>query len=64
MHKIIISVFHEFVLGLASLHTEILALRQQVVVLKLYWPGHRFGKQKGFSGSSCLTYGLAGVTPW
>ena len=37
MHKIInmlISVFREIVLGRAALHTEILALRQQVAVLK------------------------------
>ena len=37
MHKIInmlISVFRKIVLGRAALHTEILALRQQVAVLK------------------------------
>ena len=59
MHKII-----EIFADRAALHTEILALRQQVAVLKRKGPGHRFGRQIGFSGSSCLAYGLAGATPW
>ena len=44
MHKII-----EIFADRAALHTEILALRQQVAVLKR---------------KTCLAYGLAGATPW
>ena len=59
MHKII-----EIFADRAALHTEILALRQQVAVLKRKRPRPLLRKADRFSGSSCLAYGLAGATPW
>ena len=48
----------------AELHTEILALRQQVAVLKRKRPRPSLRMANRVSGSSCLAYGLAGATPW